>query len=62
MVEDILSKMDAGEEIRSVLSFILENLYCNTNGKIRKILNGFNQNQLTESVITGDADDNIELF
>lgn len=61
MVENILLKMDAGEEIKTVLSFILDNLKSLTEKQI-KILDGFSQNLIKESNEPTSLDDNIELF
>ncbi len=62
VVNDVMAKLDAGAEIRSVLSYILENLQLLIE-KQESILDEFNQNIVSASNSdNSQADANIELF
>jgi len=62
VVEELMIKLDAGAEVRSVFSFILTNLQ-NLVHKQELLLEEFNRNQATESEpANSEMDDNIELF
>jgi len=62
VVDELMVKLDAGAEVRSVFSFILNNLQ-NLVQKQEQILDEFNRNQVTESESAeSEMEDSIELF
>ncbi len=61
-IEEAMVKMDAGQEIRQALTFILTNLNSVTN-KQQELLDAYIDSLKIEAVEqSGDLDDNIELF
>ncbi len=61
-IDEAMIKMDAGEEIRQALTFILTNLDLVTT-KQQELLDAYIDSLATEAVEqTGDLDDNVELF
>ena len=60
LVAEVLDKLDAGAEIRSVLCFILDSLKSLIDQQ-ESIVEEFNNNAASQS-IASDEDDNIELF
>lgn len=61
-IDEAMIKMDAGEEIRQALTFILTNLNSVTS-KQQELLDAYIDSLATEAVEqSGDLDDNVELF